>query len=496
MQILELDKKIKWHKIVSREKPVLFQAISYNAQGKLKYMKKYTGLNFYFRYRKNIINESYAAQEDVDNLLKLLTKKRISQVIHKGIKVDKKAIRTAREINIEVKNKLSTKQLFKLYRKYLEHSFAAAAFLSITNKIDDIIHKEINNVLNRKVSRRMRQEYLAILSHSDSKNFFQMEIIGLLKLAISIQKSNILSGIFKMKNSMIKAKLKNHHPQVFKKILFLENEYGWLNKNYWRGEAYSVDDYINRIKELLRKDCKKEYDKIFERDRQLHKKYNELLKKLKSNINEVYWINLLKKLMFFHSLRIETFMLTDHLVRELNDKVAKALKLSRLELLYCTPDEILNAFEEKNINKDEVKERFNGYAILSIDQELMIFSGKNLNFFKNEQKKIKLQSINGDIASKGKARGYVTLVMGKDDLKKIKKNDIIVCPMTDVDYIQYLTKVKAIVTDEGGITCHAAIISRELNKPCVIGTKFSTKIFKDGDLVEVDANKGVVKKLK
>lgn len=54
----------------------------------------------------------------------------------------------------------------------------------------------------------------------------------------------------------------------------------------------------------------------------------------------------------------------------------------------------------------------------------------------------------------------------------------------------------AIVTDEGGITCHAAIISRELNIPCVIGTKKATKVFQDGDIIEVDANDGVVRKIK
>ena len=50
----------------------------------------------------------------------------------------------------------------------------------------------------------------------------------------------------------------------------------------------------------------------------------------------------------------------------------------------------------------------------------------------------------------------------------------------------------AIVTDDGGITCHAAIVARELKKPCIIGTKYATEIFKDGDMVEVDAERGIV----
>jgi pyruvate,water dikinase len=59
-----------------------------------------------------------------------------------------------------------------------------------------------------------------------------------------------------------------------------------------------------------------------------------------------------------------------------------------------------------------------------------------------------------------------------------------------------MKKAIAFITDEGGITCHAAIIARELKKPCIIGTKIATKVLKDGDLVEVDANKGVVKIIK
>lgn len=58
-----------------------------------------------------------------------------------------------------------------------------------------------------------------------------------------------------------------------------------------------------------------------------------------------------------------------------------------------------------------------------------------------------------------------------------------------------MKKAAAIITDEGGLTCHASIVSRELNIPCIVGLKIVTKIFKDGDIVEVDATKGTVKKM-
>lgn len=82
------------------------------------------------------------------------------------------------------------------------------------------------------------------------------------------------------------------------------------------------------------------------------------------------------------------------------------------------------------------------------------------------------------------------------DNKKVKKGDILVSPMTTSAFMPAIKKATAIVTDEGGITCHAAIVSRELNTPCIIGTKIATQVLKDGDIVEVDANKGIVRLIK
>ena len=85
--------------------------------------------------------------------------------------------------------------------------------------------------------------------------------------------------------------------------------------------------------------------------------------------------------------------------------------------------------------------------------------------------------------------------MNVGELSKMKKGDILVCPMTNPDYIPAVHLAGAIVTDEGGILCHAAIISREFQIPCIIGTKVATQVLHDGDLVEVDADHGVVRVL-
>ncbi len=102
----------------------------------------------------------------------------------------------------------------------------------------------------------------------------------------------------------------------------------------------------------------------------------------------------------------------------------------------------------------------------------------------------------GQIGNRGKYTGPARIVMNTYDFDKVQPGDVLVTTMTTPDFIVLMQKSGAIVTDIGGLLCHAAIVSRELQKPCVIGTKFATHLFKDGDTVEVDADNGVVRILK
>ncbi len=102
----------------------------------------------------------------------------------------------------------------------------------------------------------------------------------------------------------------------------------------------------------------------------------------------------------------------------------------------------------------------------------------------------------GSCAYEGKVRGRVKIIFTPEEMGKMEKGDILVSHSTNPNILSAMIKASAIITNAGGLTCHAAIVSRELNKPCIIGTKIATKVLKDGDLVEVNANKGVVRILK
>jgi pyruvate, water dikinase len=105
---------------------------------------------------------------------------------------------------------------------------------------------------------------------------------------------------------------------------------------------------------------------------------------------------------------------------------------------------------------------------------------------------VKEKEFKGMAACTGIAIGKVRVCTSLQAIQDFKEGEVLVASMTRPEYLPAMKKACAIVTDEGGITCHAAIVSRELGIPCIIGTKIATKTLKSGMVVEVKANHGLV----
>lgn len=100
------------------------------------------------------------------------------------------------------------------------------------------------------------------------------------------------------------------------------------------------------------------------------------------------------------------------------------------------------------------------------------------------------------MCTEGVAEGIVKHVATVEDMKKFNKGNILVSAATNPMIVPAMERAAAIITDEGGLTCHASIVSRELGVPCIIGTKIVTQLLKEGDYVTVDARKGIITILK
>lgn len=100
----------------------------------------------------------------------------------------------------------------------------------------------------------------------------------------------------------------------------------------------------------------------------------------------------------------------------------------------------------------------------------------------------------GRIAVPGTVEGKVRVIKEPDEIVELLEGEIIVVRMTDPDSVAYIQKAKAVITDHGGILCHAAIVCREMQKPCVVGTKTATQMLSTGDTVIIDSEANIFKK--
>jgi len=179
-------------------------------------------------------------------------------------------------------------------------------------------------------------------------------------------------------------------------------------------------------------------------------------------------------------------------------EIAKRLGFTRYEVQFMLKDEVREALFGKPINRKVLRARLKECLLYTEKDFEAVYIGKAKDKITKGLKKPvdkNIKELAGQPAQPGFARGRVKIIIRAKDMGKMGKGDILVSIATDPDIVPAMKKAAAIVTEQGGITSHAAIVSRELGIPCVIGTKIATKVLKDGDLVEVDANQGTIKKL-
>ncbi|MFA6307585.1 MAG: PEP-utilizing enzyme [Patescibacteria group bacterium] len=172
------------------------------------------------------------------------------------------------------------------------------------------------------------------------------------------------------------------------------------------------------------------------------------------------------------------------------NKLEEKYKIEKNTLSYLTIDELEKFLKTAELPDIEDRRK---YVLIKYDGDYSFFYDQKTWNILNP--KIAKEFVRGRTAFKGKVQGIVKVINKIKEADDLKEGEILITSMTDPRYVPAMKRAGAIVTDEGGITCHAAIVSRELKIPCVIGTKVATEIFKNGDMVEVDANSGIVRKI-
>jgi len=205
-----------------------------------------------------------------------------------------------------------------------------------------------------------------------------------------------------------------------------------------------------------------------------------------------------KMLSYLHEFRKKGYLKFFNALKSISKEIGKIKGIENIDFL--TFDELISFLTGRLSNdyvKSEQEHRKKNYlAVFEEGKDTKVIT-KNFNseyskinniIIKPEEKEIKGKGI-----GKGKVIGEVAKITQLTSM--VKEGKIIVTTMTNPDIVPMLRKSLAIITDEGGILCHAANVAREFGIIAVIGTKNATEVLKDGDLIEVDADKGVVRKI-
>jgi len=377
-------------------------------------------------------------------------------------------------------NKLDNSGLLYIYEDFVlpnvkQFYIRMWTVFNIGEPLSDIVK---NKLIKSGVNKNKINDYLLKLASPLVPNDITNERIDILNIALQTKKLN--------KDEIIVSLQK--HTEKYKHIPMFDFDHEPHTIKYFHKELEEIANPEEELKELRNsfKHRKNEFKTIINAIKP-NKQFDNLLVFLKENVFLRDYRDMIRQ-----KLNIE--------LRKFYSVLAQRLHITVEQIAILTNDEIIEHLRDnKCFSKKIIAERENNYLLIQKTDKVEIYSGKEaIKKFNQEFEDTNygdVKKITGSVGSKGTAKGTVKIIYTNKDLEKIKEGDILVTTMTRQDFISAIRRASALVTDEGSITCHAAIIARELNKPCIVATKNGTKVLKDGDLVEVNANKGIVIKL-
>lgn len=269
------------------------------------------------------------------------------------------------------------------------------------------------------------------------------------------------------------------------------------------GPGWSIDEVKKRLQELSGdiSILEKEIKDIEQTPILIKEKQQQALAELNLNEEEKYLFGVLSILGYWKFERKLANQKSHEMMEEFIEELMRRFHLSRAQVKMIAPYEMEQVLIGGRIDGDLLNERIRlSVALFDGYKPGRVLVGDEAKAFEKEIEGSlavgsDVKEIVGSCAYPGVAKGTVRRVDDESEMGKFNSGDILVSTSTTPKLIPIMKNAAAIITDSGGITCHAAIVSRELEVPCVIGTKIATKVLKDGDLVEVDATNGIIKKI-
>ena len=439
------------------------------------FIKDAYGLPNCINYR--YIDAEESRTEDYMNKLKEIVKKDIKKWVNKIVRKLNSVVDDFEDFCKKERRYNTNKELFDAYQEFYKKFSYFLAICDVPIFIEEAVSEDILDKLRKKNIKDI-DKYFRILTTYLKDTYHIEEEKKILKITIKINKEK---GFFNNPK-------KNF---LYKEVIGHWKKYSWTGLSLLLGKEYDLNYFIERIKNIS--NAEERLNEIIEKQKKNKTLFEKTVKELDFDRELLECGQLL---MWIREKRYIGLTRGGFYKRSLFKEIAKKINLDIEDVFYLLPKELKEILNGKKSDINLLKKRKKRYALLLKNGKISrIITGKELEELKKEEIP-KVNELKGNPANPGKVKGIVKIILKDEDFSKFKEGDILVTNMTTPMYTPLIKKSTAIITDIGGITCHAAITSREFNKPCIIGTRIATKVLKDGDLIEVDANKGVVRKIK
>lgn len=269
------------------------------------------------------------------------------------------------------------------------------------------------------------------------------------------------------------------------------DKYFWLQNNYSGSKILDADFFEKRKQELDKNIKERVEQKIINTKSEKHKiidRYN-----LPNDLVEMS--NLIWKNIIWQDRRKGLSLLTHYYQFILLKRASILLNIDIANLENYFYTDIISALKTRHLNSVSIH-KYIGTTIknnLTSDEAEVAWN----NFAKEQISASGKNQLIGIVASKGNKNvtiGRVNIVFDPED--KFESGSIMVSSHTSPEFVVLMRRSSGVITNTGGLTSHAAIVSRELGIPCIVGTKSATEVLKNGDIVKIDTNKGTVTKIK
>ena len=387
--------------------------------------------------------------------------------------------------------KKTNQQLGKIFQEWFGHTKQFFCFAYDYIYLNKYMPEQVMQAVARKEPDVIKQnECLGILFTADSLSEMWHEKRALLSLAEIIK-----NRLLQLNSDFVSKKIANHL-----------NKYAHLGFYYFRGQAYTPKEIINRLKQYIKLSSaqfkKLHHDIINQRTNK--QQTIRLISQLGLDPQTIYKIKILKRWASLSNYVDETYSYVVYNLWDFWTEITQRLNLNSVqEMASFRGQEIYNYLSRKKVPKGLrviARQRLKDHALVLENGRAGIYYGQQMKKYRKfslQKKKSfgNIKELKGQVASPGLVKGIVRVVYTMHDLKKVERGNIMVTDATNPTYVPAMERSAAVITDEGGLLCHAAIVSRELKIPCVVGTEIGTRVFKDGEKVMVDAKRGIIRKI-